>query len=151
MNLYPLTLPSIRVSWILAWQCPTPILNCTYGLSNCRHKSAVSLPTDLEVMREHWCESSWARQRAALPCSQVRTMRVCGQLPEDRLDLGVDVGCLHGDLHVRFAEGAAQGVSTLCLAASAHPAVIVTWLPESTKVTGWGGETLRQKSDVPNN
>lgn len=54
-------------------------------------------------------------------------MRICGPLPEDRLNLGVDVGRLHSDLRVHVAEGAARGVPTLCPAASAHaqPAVMV--------------------------
>lgn len=54
-------------------------------------------------------------------------MRICGPLPEDRLNLGVHVGRLHSDLRVHVAEGAARGVPTLCPAASAHaqPAVMV--------------------------
>lgn len=54
-------------------------------------------------------------------------MRICGPLPEDSLNLGVDIGRLHSDLHVHVAEGAARGVPTLCPAASAQPTVMVLW------------------------
>nr|XP_009933006.1 PREDICTED: mastermind-like domain-containing protein 1 [Opisthocomus hoazin] len=56
-------------------------------------------------------------------------MHTCGRSPEDRLNLGVDVGRLPSDLPVRIAEGAAGGVPTLCPTASTHPAVIVLGRP----------------------
>ncbi|XP_026704558.1 mastermind-like domain-containing protein 1 [Athene cunicularia] len=54
-------------------------------------------------------------------------MHFCGRLPEDRLNLWVDVGHLHNDLHVHIVEGATQDVPTLCPvapAAPAHPTIL---------------------------
>lgn len=115
---------------MLAWQCAILILNCIYSLSNCRHKPAIfSLPTNLEISDERalvWVQlSEPPGSSPTSPRPHVRTMRICGPLPEDRLNLGVDIGHLHSDLHVRVAEGAARGVPTLCPAASAQPAVMV--------------------------
>lgn len=86
-----------------------------------RHKSAiVLLPTNSEISDER-CETSWMSHQAALPYSQVKAIRVCEQLPKERLNLGMDISCLHS------AEGAAHGVLTLCPAAFTHPLMTVLW------------------------
>lgn len=91
-----------------------------YSLSNCRHKSAIfSLPTNLGISDEGaFVCIQLSEPRGSSPMFPGQNMRVCGQLPEARLNLGLGIGRLHSDLHVHMAEGATEGVPTLCPAAS---------------------------------